>query len=450
MRPVEFFRAKLGGRPGKPRHRADMSPAKQRGAHGGATKHRRRSKNERLRQAVHRHKPISKQGIQERLFTLAFSGLVYPQIWEDPLVDLEALSLREDEHLVAIASGGCNILSYLATCPIRITAVDLNPSHVALNKLKLAAIRHLGSYRALYRFVAEANARDNVQAYETRIRPHLDETSRRYWEARDLLGRRRIGYFRTNLYRHGLLGNFIGAGHLLMRLHGRNPRKILGARSLEEQRKIFQNEFAPLFEKRHIRWLLNKPSALFGLGIPPSQYAALKGNETHMSNVVRQRLERLACGFDLSDNYFAWQAFGRSYATGGTGPLPPYLLSENFDRLRSRVGDVEVQHRSFTECLAAKEAASVDAYVLLDAQDWMTEDSLNDLWGEIVRTARPGARVIFRTAGEETILPGRVSDSILAQFTYDAERCRALSAKDRSSIYGGFHLYTYKSAEAQA
>ena len=51
----------------------------------------RRARNRRLRQAVHRHKPVSRQGIQERLFTLAFSGLVYPQIWEDPLVDLEAL-----------------------------------------------------------------------------------------------------------------------------------------------------------------------------------------------------------------------------------------------------------------------------------------------------------------------------------------------------------------------
>ena len=63
-------------------------------AQGDGTRQRRRSQNRRLRQAVHRHKPISKQGIQERLFTLAFSGLVYPQIWEDPLVDLEACPLR--------------------------------------------------------------------------------------------------------------------------------------------------------------------------------------------------------------------------------------------------------------------------------------------------------------------------------------------------------------------
>jgi S-adenosylmethionine-diacylglycerol 3-amino-3-carboxypropyl transferase len=408
---------------------------------------RRRAKNKRLRQAVHRHKPMSRQGIQERLFTLAFSGLVYPQIWEDPLVDLEALSLKQGEHLAAIASGGCNILSYLAAAPVRITAIDLNPAHVALNRLKLAAIRNLFDYRALHRFLAEADAHENVRAYEDHIRPHLDEMSRRYWDRRNLFGRRRIGYFRSNLYRHGLLGTFIGAGHLLARMHGRNPRKILAAKSREEQRKIFESELAPLFDKRHIRWLLNKPSALFGLGIPPSQFDVLKGDETHMSNVLRQRLERLACGFDLADNYFAWQAFGRRY---GAGPLPPYLLQENFDNLRSRIGDVDVQHRSFTEYLASKETASLDAYVLLDAQDWMTDDILNDLWREIARTARPGARVIFRTAGEKSILPGRVPESILSKFTYDAEKCRALAAKDRSSIYGGFHLYVYQPAEAAA
>ena len=407
-----------------------------------------KSRNRRLRQAVHRHKAISRQGIQERLFTLVFSGLVYPQIWEDPVVDLEALDLQPDDHLVAIASGGCNILSYLSAAPIKITAVDLNPAHVALNKLKQAAVRHLPDYRAFHRFFAEADGRDNVTAYETYIRPHLDETSRKYWERRNLFGRRRIGYFRSNLYRHGLLGTFIGASHLLARVHGRNPRKMLTARSREEQRQIFEAELAPLFEKRHIRWLLNKPSALFGLGIPPSQFEALKGKETHMSKVLRQRLERLACDFDLQDNYFAWQAFGRRYATGGAGPLPPYLAPEAFDNLRERINDLEVQHRSFTEYLASMDRASLDAYVLLDAQDWMTDDILLTLWTEIERTARPGARVIFRTAGEESILPGRVPDEILSRFTYDEQKCRAWNARDRSSIYGGFHLYVRNSQES--
>src|SRR5262249_49009505 len=147
---------------------------------------------QRLRQAVHRHKPISKHGIQERLFTLAFSGLVYPQIWEDPVVDLEALKLAPGEHLVAIASGGCNILSYLTAAPVQVTAIDLNPAHIALNKLKLAAAQHLPDYPAFHRLFAEADAHANVMAYFEHIRPHLDEKSRRYWESRNRIGRRRI------------------------------------------------------------------------------------------------------------------------------------------------------------------------------------------------------------------------------------------------------------------
>src|SRR5579875_2197868 len=90
-----------------------------------------------LGSAVHRHKPFSRRGIQERVFTLAFRQLVYPQIWEDPVVDLEALRLAPDDRIVAIASGGCNVLSYLTANPREVIAVDLNGAHIALLNLKL-------------------------------------------------------------------------------------------------------------------------------------------------------------------------------------------------------------------------------------------------------------------------------------------------------------------------
>ncbi len=398
--------------------------------------------NQLLHSAVHRHYAASRKGIQERLFTFAFSGLVYPQIWEDPVIDLEALQLKPGEHLVGIASGGCNLLSYVACADVNVTGLDLNTAHVALNKLKVAAVERLPDYATFHRFFAEADARDNVVAYEIFVAPHLDKTTQSYWQGRDRFGRRRIGYFQRNIYRRGLLGNFISAGHLLARAHGRNPRNILKAKSLAEQRQIYETELKPLFEKRHIRWLTNNPAALFGLGIPPSQFQALKGNEENMADVLKARLERLACGFDLSGNYFAWQAFGRRYSSGGSGPLPPYLERKNYDTLRQRIGNVEIVHASFTEHLSHLPATSRDAYVLLDAQDWMTDAQLTALWSEIARTARPGARVIFRTAGEETILPGRIPDEILSRFSYDRDVCRAWTERDRSSIYGGFHLYT--------
>jgi len=53
---------------------------------------------EHLRKAVYQHKAGSLAGFSERLFTWMFKGLVYPQIWEDPDVDMKALKLCLISH----------------------------------------------------------------------------------------------------------------------------------------------------------------------------------------------------------------------------------------------------------------------------------------------------------------------------------------------------------------
>jgi S-adenosylmethionine-diacylglycerol 3-amino-3-carboxypropyl transferase len=219
------------------------------------------------------------------------------------------------------------------------------------------------------------------------------------------------------------------------------------ARTLEEQRSFFDEIVAPLFDRRLVRWIVNRPVALFGLGIPPAQFEALGAcGSQGMASILRQRLERLACDFAFDDNYFAHQAFGRRYPGAEGGPVPPYLHSANYEAVRSRAGRVDVRQMAFTAFLKSQKDASVDRFVLLDAQDWMTSEALTDLWSEITRTARRGARVIFRTAAEPSLLPGRVADDILARWDYHAGRSKALGQRDRSSIYGGFHLYTLREA----
>ncbi|PBN45329.1 DUF3419 family protein [Sphingobium sp. D43FB] len=394
--------------------------------------------------AVHRHRHLSKQGLLERAFTFAFRGLVYAQIWEDPAVDMEALAITPDSHVVTIASGGCNVLSYLTADPAKITAVDLNTAHIALNKLKLMAARTLPDHAAFHRFFAQADSKENIAAYRDIVAPHLDEATRRYWEGRDLIGRRRIGGFARGIYKHGLLGRFIGAAHLLARVHGVDLRRMLAATSRAEQREIFEREVAPIFDRAFVRWLTSQPASLFGLGIPPAQFEALAG-DARMDVVLKARLEKLACDFDLKDNYFAVQAFGRGY-DGGEGPLPPYLQAANHDAVRARADRVDVRHANFTDFLREQPDASADRYILLDAQDWMDDEQLNALWAQITRTARPGARVLFRTAGEPSILPGRVVDAVLDRWAYQAEASLDYTARDRSAIYGGVHLYVLKDA----
>ena len=393
--------------------------------------------------AVIQHDGATRQGLLERAFAFAFRGLVYAQIWEDPVVDMEALAITPDCHIVTIASGGCNVLSYLTANPRQITAVDLNTAHVALNRLKLAAARHLPDHARFRRFFGDADCRENIEAYDRHIRPHLDEVSRRYWERRHLVGRRRIGMFGRGAYKKGLLGGFIGTAHIIARLHGIDPRALLEARTLQEQRVLFDEKLAPLFDRKFIRWLTEQPASLFGLGIPPAQYTALAG-DSDMASVLRARLERLACAHELNQNYFAWQAFGRGYAKGPQAPLPPYLQAQNHAMVAARAKRVDVVHANMTDWLAQQADGSLDRYILLDAQDWMTDAQLNALWSEITRTARPDARVLFRTAAEPSLLPGRVADALLARWLYRADESLDFTARDRSSIYGGVHLYTLR------
>jgi S-adenosylmethionine-diacylglycerol 3-amino-3-carboxypropyl transferase len=398
-----------------------------------------------LDKAVHRNRALSVSGMRERLFTMAFQGMVYPQIWEDPVVDMEALAIQPGDHIVAIASGGCNVLSYLIANPARITALDLNHAHIALNRLKLVAARALPSYQHFANFFARADLKSNVALFDQYLAGQLDPDSLRYWQERDMFGRRRIHVFARGFYHTGLLGRFIGAAHLMGRTLGVNVRALARARTVEEQRRIFDQTVAPVFDHWLLRRILKSPASLYGLGIPPAQFAAL-ANGQDMSDVLRQRVEKLACTFPMRENYFARQAFGRGYAVSEGGSLPPYLDAGHFDTIRSRSNRVEVRHESMTQFLLRSPNNSVHAFVLLDAQDWMSDQQLTDLWREIDRSAAPGARVIFRTAADERLLPGRIPNEILDAWSYHDAQSKALNARDRSSIYGGFHLYTRDAA----
>ncbi|MCE6957692.1 DUF3419 family protein [Cereibacter sphaeroides] len=391
--------------------------------------------------AVHRRRPLSAEGMMERLLSRLFHGLVYPQIWEDPVVDMRALAIAPGQRLVCIASGGCNMMSYLTAGPASLLAVDLSPAHVALGRLKLAAARHLPDHDAFFDFFGRADRAANVRAYDRHLAPHLDPATRAWWEARTPFGRR-IGLFARGFYRHGALGRFIGAAHLVARLGGTDLRGLVACRTIDEQRAWFNGHVDPLFASPLVQALARHPAALFGLGIPPAQYELLADDgDGDVLPVLRERLRRLFCDFPLRENYFAWQALTRRYPEPGQGALPPYLEPAAFDALRVHAAGAEVVNRSLTTALAGEAAETIYGFSLLDAQDWMTRTQLADLWREITRTAAPGATVIFRTGGAPDILPRQLPSDLLSAWQSDRVTARACHEADRSAIYGGFHIY---------
>lgn len=391
--------------------------------------------------AVYQNRALSLDTAMDRAFARLFEGLVYPQIWEDPVADMAALALTQKDHIVCIASGGCNMMSYLTARPASVTAVDLSPWHVALGRLKLAAAQHLPDHAAFYDVFGHANRPGNAAALARHVLPHLEGSARAFWTTRQGL-RPRLTLFNRGFYRYGVLGTFLGAVHLVARVARVDFRPLLEARSLDDQVAFFDAQIRPLYRTRFVRFLARRRASLFGLGIPPAQYDKLAADAGgDIVAVLEERTRKLLCDFPIAENYFAWQAVARGYTPDGTGPVPPYLAAGHFATLRAMAPRAQVLHRSITEVLAEAPAGSKSVYVLLDAQDWMDDTQLNALWQEITRTAAPGARVLFRTGGTPDILPGRVSDALLGQWRYDAEASARAFAQDRSAIYGGVHLY---------
>jgi S-adenosylmethionine-diacylglycerol 3-amino-3-carboxypropyl transferase len=413
---------------------------------------------QRLKKAVHHHGLATKRGMLERMFTLWFRGFVYNQIWEDPRVDAEALGLGPHSRILTISSGGCNVLNYLVHRPARVVAVDLNANHMCLTRLKLAAIKHLPDYETFYRFFGYGAHPDNVANYRRYIRDTLDPVTRGFWESSDWPGRkvgpRRIGYFERGLYERAKLGQFFRVVHGLARKMRRDPARLLAARTLAEQEQIFDRDFAPLFDNRLVRWMGRQPVAVYSLGIPPSQHAAMleeqEGDGHKLFEMYRERVRRLACGFPLEDNYFAWQAFGRRYDHEGRRALPDYLKREHYDTIREMVDRVETHVASLADHLRTEQPGGLNSFVLLDSQDWMPPHVIAELWGEIARVGAPGTRVIFRTAGERSPIDKALPPDLLARFTCHDARARELHRQDRSAIYGMFHLYEMAGASATA
>ena len=121
-----------------------------------------------IQKAVRNTKWVSGKAVMDQIFIWLFNHLVYPQIWEDPNPDADALKIGPGSRILTISSGGCNVLNYLCREPLSITAVDLNATHLSLLKLKICALRHFPDYETFFRTTS------GISPIDTKLPPDLE------------------------------------------------------------------------------------------------------------------------------------------------------------------------------------------------------------------------------------------------------------------------------------
>lgn len=392
--------------------------------------------------------PRKEKGFHTRFFeSLLRHHLIFNTSWEDPALDRVALELAPSDRLVAITGAGCNVFDYLLAGAGEVHAVDMNPCQSALLELKVAALKKL-CYEEFFELFGRGRSAFALEMYEDTLREELGEFARNYWD-------RHIDFFsgriwHQSFYYRGTAG--FGAKLAVRLVRGlRNVwegvETLLDARSVEEQREVYESKLRDRIWTPIMKWFLSQPATLCLVGVPKEQHdEMLQRYPSGAADYIRDAFETVVTRLPFQDNYF-WRVYARGHYTPTC--CPEYLKRDNFERLRSLLGRLRIHTQSLVDYLR-KSRPGFTRFVLLDHMDWMTgkfRSALADEWTEILDKAAPAARVIYRSAARTTPW----LDSLTVHFRGKPARlggllrrhgewADTLHARDRVHTYGSFHI----------
>lgn len=373
-------------------------------------------------------------------------NLVYNTCWEDPRLDRAALQLGPKDTVLVITSAGCNALDYALTGPEHVYAVDMNPRQNALLELKLAGIREL-DFERFFDLFGRGRMVDAGNVYRAQLRQHLSPFAQAYWD-------RRMNYFenrRRTFYFRGTSGTFAKMLNVYIdRIVRLRPwvDTILEAKTVEEQREIYEKYLRDRFWTRSMRFVMNRDTTLSLVGVPRAQRTQVESQyEGGIVKFVQDCVDAVFARLPLADNYF-W----RVYMTGrySRDCCPEYLTELGFEQLKGGLADRVTVHTNSVQSFLEDNDVSISRYVLLDHMDWLSTKYfalLEAEWQAIVDRATPDARVIWRSGGLRTDYVDKVRVRLDGQthrvgelLHYHSDLAEQLHQQCRVHTYGSFYI----------
>lgn len=389
------------------------------------------------------------EGLSNCLFrSIHGHNLVYNSCWEDPRLDRLALDLGPRDTVLAITSGGCNVLDYALTEPSHVYAVDINPRQNALLELKLAGIQSL-DFGTFFSIFGRGRLAEFPALYHHALRGLLSEEARQYWD------RRQHWFSGTewwhSFYFRGSAGFFARLVNFYIDRVTRTRAEVtalLQSGSVDEQHDIYEGRLRQDFWTGMIRWLMDCDGALALVGVPRPQRTQIE--RSYVGGIVQyieDCVEAVFTRLPIQNNYF-WKL----YLTGEYSPecCPEYLKPENFERLKAGLaGRISVHTASILDFLTENEGG-ISRYVLLDHMDWLSAHHhpvLARQWQAIFDRATPDARAIWRSGGLRVDYVDPIQVHVAGKdrrvgdvLHYHHDRAAELHQRDRVHTYGSFYI----------
>lgn len=311
-----------------------------------------------------------------------FRKLGYSSVWEDERILADGLAPRPEDRVFSITSGGCHSLHFLLFDVAEVVSLDFNPAQTALLAFKSAALAALEP-AALWESLGLRPSTRRTDLYGA-IRPHLPPEFRSYWDHESAVVARGPGLAGTQ-------DRFLfTAGRAIRVAQGAGTvRRWLSCKTQAEQRAFFDDRWStPLWRSLcgvlFSRFVLDR-------AFDPAHFRYSR--EDHPARRMRKGIDHVFRDVPAWDNFYVHYAFRRTYPS--TELCPAWLRRGSQAVLRVRADRIRLETGEFESFIRKTPPNSFDCFHFSNIFDWVSEPVFHGLMREIVRVARPGARLCY-------------------------------------------------------
>lgn len=353
--------------------------------------------------------------------------LVFTHNWEDPESDHAALKIKKNETVLAITSGGCNVLGFLMFDPEIIYSIDINPAQSYLLELKIAAIKSL-DFDSFIMFSGLKECKHRLELYE-KIKPVLSKDALVFWDQN------------TKIITNGFIMNgrferfILLAGKFINFLQGK--KRVLGLlteKSKSEQEIYYDNIWDTKRFHFMFKILFNK-RILAKRGLVADYFYFDDGSKSFAESFYN-RSKKAFRNIPVKGNYFLFLYLLGKYKN--EYEVPAYLQRENFEVLKSRIDKIKIVTAEAQNWIDSMPNSSIDCFALSNICELMSENETNRMFDSVYRTSRNEGRVIFRNL----MIPRDVPDTLKQKIVKDETLSKFIFDNDRSFVYGKVAAYT--------
>lgn len=357
------------------------------------------------------------------------SKLIFTHNWEDPAIDERVLNIKPGEIVFTITSGCCNSLGFLRFNPSAVYCVDINPAQNYLMELKKAAYKEL-DHETCCAFLGLNNCNERKKIF-TSLKNHLSPEALYFWQKHETI-------IAKGIIMNGRYEKFVKiAGRLLRLLQGsKKVKRFFSLSSVDEQKNFYENQW----DNKKWRWIFNtmfnkKRLAKKGL---VSDYFHFDDGSSSFSESFYKRASHVMKDIPVQTNYFIALYFLGHYLDKRN--VPEYLKEENFSIIKDNVDKIQTVAADSKYWLEQQPADMFDAFALSNICELMDDKDTHKLFSEVIRTAKPGARIIFRNL----MIPREVPEDLRHIIVKNEMLSRQLQFADRSFVYGKVAAYSVK------